>query len=65
MFDVSVDNARPTQVDPSKGATPNAPVPAIVYSKTGLSDNETHTLNVTYFSIGSQNGPYIEIYGLE
>lgn len=53
-------------VDASQNAVEGAePIPAILYSATGLDGSKEHTFNLSYIGSGSLGGPYVEVYFLE
>ena len=63
IANVTVDNNFGTLIDVSNNTnTTTDPIPAILFSQSGLSFGKNHTINITFFAIGELKGNYLEIY---
>jgi hypothetical protein len=62
---VTVDGIQ-TVVDPSEGTSKSdtqVPPVDIVYTGTGLKEDQEHTISIQFSAVGSQGGSYVELYG--
>ncbi|CCM06774.1 uncharacterized protein FIBRA_09072 [Fibroporia radiculosa] len=63
---IVLNNGSPTLVDESENAYEGeAPIPAVLWSKTDLDGEKNHVLNVSYVGSGVLGGAYVEFYYLQ
>ncbi|KZP33960.1 hypothetical protein FIBSPDRAFT_810481 [Athelia psychrophila] len=66
LVQVSIDGDSGVTIDASAGLTSQnaTPIPAILFSQTGLEPGQNHTINITFLGVGSLGGSYLEMWNL-